>query len=106
MAPIDAISNIGDDGGSQTLKVSSPNITTTNGNDLLIGFVKTSVAETFAVDGSFMAQPLASSSFLYAETATAVTPDTYAARFTLENAATWEALIVAVRPCKVGANLS
>lgn len=106
LAPIDEISNIGDDGGSQTLKVSSPNITTTNGNDLLIGFVKTSVAETFAVDSSFTAQPLASSNFLYAETATAVTPDLYAARFTLDNAATWEAIIVAVRPSTVGANLS
>jgi hypothetical protein len=37
-APLDAISTIGGDGGTQTLNVASPNITTTSANDLLIGF--------------------------------------------------------------------
>jgi hypothetical protein len=41
-APIDAISTVGDDGGSKTLNVASPNITTTSANDLLIGFTKSS----------------------------------------------------------------
>jgi hypothetical protein len=105
-APIDAISTIGDDGGSQTLKVSSPNITTINGNDLLIGFVKSSVAETFEQGSGFTAQPLASSNFLYAETAPAVTSGPYAARFALDAAATWEAVVMAVRPSTLGVSLS
>src|SRR6476646_9289067 len=37
VAPIDAISTIGDDGGSRTLNVASPSITTKSANDLLIG---------------------------------------------------------------------
>ena len=67
-SPIDQISAIGDDGGSQTLNVSSPNITTTNSNDLLIGFAKSSVSETFASGTGYTPQPVASSNFLDAET--------------------------------------
>jgi hypothetical protein len=97
-APIDAISTIGDDRGSQALYVTSPNITTTKSNDLLIGFAKGSVAETFAPESTFTAQPLASSNFLAAETGPAIVPGTYNARFMLNTASTWEAVVLAVRP--------
>jgi len=40
--PIDAVSSIGDDAGSQSSHVVSPSINTTSGNDLLIGFATVS----------------------------------------------------------------
>jgi chitodextrinase len=41
-SPIETVSLIGSDNGTQTLNVASPSITTTGTNDLLIGFVKVS----------------------------------------------------------------
>ena len=77
VAPIDAISTIGDDCGSQTLDVTSPNITTTSANDLLIGFAKSSVAEVFTPGSGYTAQPAASSTFLDAESRLVPTPGTF-----------------------------
>ncbi len=97
-APIDAISAIGDDGGSRTLQITSPHIATTNRDDLLIGFAKSSASEIFTPRSGFTMQPDASSDFLDAETGPAVTPGTYDATFTLSSAATWQAAVVAVKP--------
>ena len=97
-APIDAISTIGDNGGSQTFQIISPHIATTNNNDLLIGFAKSSASEIFAPTSGFTTEPAASSDFLDAETRPAATPGTYDATFSLNNVATWQAVIVAVSP--------
>jgi hypothetical protein len=97
-APIDAISPIGDDGDSRTLQITSPRISTTNTNDLLIGFAKSSSSEIFTQGSGFTAQPAASSDYLNAETGPAVTPGTYDAPFTLNSAVTWQAVVVAVSP--------
>ena len=104
--PIDAISLIGSDNGTQTTSVASPNVTTTSGNELLIGFAKSSVSETFTSGSGFAAQPAASSNFLDAETGPAATAGAYNATFTLSTAATWQAVVVAIRPSAVGLNLS
>ncbi|HET9994577.1 MAG TPA: fibronectin type III domain-containing protein [Candidatus Acidoferrum sp.] len=106
LAPIDAISTIGDDAGSQTLNVSSPNITTTSANDLLIGFGKSSASETWTSGSGYIPQAAASSDFLDAETGLAVTPGTYNSTFSISNAATWQAVVVAVKPSASALNLS
>ena len=96
--PIDAISPIGDDGGSRTLQIRSPHIETTNTNDLLIGFAKSSSSEIFTQGSGFTTQSAASSDYLDAETGAVATPGTYDATFTLNSGATWQAVIVAVSP--------
>ena len=96
--PVDAISMIGDDGGSQALNVASPNITTTSTNNLLIGFVKSSVAEAFASGNGYMVEPSASSTFLGAESKLVIQPDTYNSTFTLNSPATSQAVIMAIEP--------
>ena len=105
-APIDAISTVGDDGGAQTLNVTSPNITTTIGNDLLIGFAKSSVSETWTSGSGYTAEPAASSNFLDAETELMAMPGTYNSTFTINAAATWQAAVVAVRPPVTAASAS
>ena len=97
-APIDAISTIGDDAGTQSLNVTSPTITTTSVNDLLIGFAKSSVAETFTSGTGFTPQPVASSNFLDSENEIAAPPSAYAATFGLSTSATWQSAVVAVDP--------
>jgi hypothetical protein len=93
--PIDAISTIGDDGGSQSLNVTSPNITTTFANDLLIGFAKSSVAEVFTSGSGSSAQPSAASEFLSAGSELVLTPGIYNSTFSLNAPATWQAAVVA-----------
>jgi hypothetical protein len=97
-SPIDVLSVIGDDGGTQSLSVASPNIATTNADDALIGFVKSSVAETFTGGAGYTFESAASSDFLAAENEAAVTPSTYDATFSLNTAATWQSAVVAVAP--------
>ncbi len=104
--PIDAISTIGDDGGSQILNVTSPNITTTSGTDLLIGFAKPSVSEAWTPGSGYTAQDGASSPFLGAESGLAVTAGTYNAAFTISSPATWQAVVVAAKPSASMLNLS
>ncbi len=105
-SPIDQISAISDDGGSQSLNVSSPSITTTNSNDLLIGFAKSSVSETFTSGTGYTPQPVASSDFLDAESEAAAMPGTYSATFTINAAATWQDVVAAVSTSAVNVNIS
>jgi hypothetical protein len=105
-APIDALSVISDDGNSRTLRAISPDITTTNGNDLLIGFAKSSISESFVPDGGFTAQPLASSDFLAAESRLAGTAGRHHATFALKTAATWQAIVMAVKPSPIPSSLA
>ena len=95
-SPIDAISLIGSDNGTQSLNVTSPTITTSGTNDLLIGFSKVSAGATFQPGTGFTQQAGASSNFLDAETGTAASPGNYAATFTIDSAQTWQAALVAV----------
>jgi hypothetical protein len=95
-SPIDAISLIGSDNGTQTVNVASPNITTSGANDLLIGFAKVSTGETFQSGSGFTQQPAASSNFLDAETGPAATSGTYDATFTLNTSATWQSAVAGV----------
>ena len=104
--PIDAVSLIGDDAGSESLNVTSPSITTTIGNDLLIGFAKSSIGEVFTSGPGFLAQPTASSNFLDAETELVAPPAAYSSTFTINAAATWQAAVVAVEPAVTSANSS
>src|SRR6266571_502346 len=95
-APINTISTIGDDAGTQTLSVTSPNITTTSNNDLLIGFAKPATNEIWTPGNGFTAQSAATSPYLGAETKLAVTFGTYNATFTINTSTTWQAVVVAV----------
>ncbi len=95
-SPIDAVSLIGSDNGTQTVTVVSPNITTASTNDLLIGFVKVSVSATFQSGSGFTQQAAASLINLDAETGPAANPGTYNATFTLSQAQTWQSAVVAV----------
>jgi hypothetical protein len=95
-SPIDAVSLIGSDNGTQSVNVISPTITTAYTNDLLIGFSKVSAGATFQPGTGFTQQGAASSSFLDAETGTAASPANYAATFTIDSPQTWEAAVVAV----------
>jgi len=97
-APIDAISTIGDDGGSKMPYVVSPNIMTTGKNELLIGFAKSSVSENWISGSDYSAQGAASSNFLDAETQLAATPSSYNSTFALSSSGTWQSVVVAVRP--------
>jgi len=96
--PIDAISIIGDDGGSQTLAITSPDITTTNRNDLLLGFAKSAISETWASGSGYTEQGAASSNFLEGEAGWAETPGTYNSTFDIDSPGAWQAVTVAVRP--------
>jgi hypothetical protein len=103
-APIDVASLIGSDAGSQSTSVSSPNITSTTASDLLIGFAKSSIGETWTPGTGFTAQPAASSNFLDAESGFAPTPGVYAATFVISDAATWQSAVVAVSPSATAGN--
>ena len=95
-SPIDAISLIGSDNGTQSVNVISPTVTTAGTNDLLIGFSKVSAGATFQPGTGFTQQAAASSNFLDAEDGIAAAPGTYAATFTIDSAQTWQAGVVAV----------
>ena len=103
-SPLDVISGIGDDGGTQSTAVSSPNITTTTASDLLIGFAKSSIGETWAAGTGFTTQLTASTNYLDAETGFAATPGVYAATFAINAAATWQSAVVAVSPSASAGN--
>lgn len=97
-APLDAISTIGDDWGTQSPYVTSPSITTKSANDLVIGFAKSSVSETWNAGGGFTVQRAASSGFLQSEVAWAEKPGTFSSTFEFSSLGTWQAVVVAVRP--------
>ncbi len=103
-SPIDVVSAIGSDGGTQSTAVSSPNITTTTASDLLIGFAKSSIGETWTAGTGFTTQVAASTNYLDAETGFAATPGVYAATFGINAAATWQSAVVAVSPSATAGN--
>lgn len=105
-SPIEAISLIGSDNGTQSTSITSPTITTTSANDLLIGFVKVSAGATFTSGTGFTQQPAASSNFLDAESGVATTPGNYAATFTISSAQTWQSSVVAASPDPTQSTLS
>jgi hypothetical protein len=96
--PIDAVSTIGDDAGSQTPHVVSPDIKTTSANDLLIGFAKSATGQVWISGSDYSAQGAASSRYLGAETGFAETPGTYHSTFELNSPGSWQAVTLAVRP--------
>lgn len=96
--PIDAISEIGDDQGTESLNVASPAITIRNANDLLIGFGKSSISERWTAGDGFALQKMASSDYLDSEIAWALKPGIYNSKFSINSFGTWQALAVAVRP--------
>ena len=94
-SPIEAVSLIGSDNGTQTVTVVSPNITTTSTNDLLMGWVKVSAGATFQSGPGFVQQPGASSNYLDAETGSSVAPGVYNATFTINTPQTWQSAVTA-----------
>src|SRR5580700_2697833 len=97
-APIDVVSAIGSDNGTQSVNISSPGITTAVSNELLIGFAKVSSGSVFQAGTGFTQQTAASSNYLDAESGLATTAGTYSATFTVGAAVTWQAAVVAVSP--------
>jgi len=97
-SPIDVLSAIGDDAGTQSVNVASPSVLTNSADDTLIGFVKSSVGETFAAGAGYTFEPAASSNFLAAENQAVVAKGTYNATFALNTGATWQSAVVAVAP--------
>jgi hypothetical protein len=95
--PLDAFSPITDDAGTQTLKPTGPTVTTTGANDLLIGFGKSALGETWSAGTGFTFQPAASSDFLVAESCGAAVPGNYAPSFSISTPSNWQAFMVAVR---------
>ena len=95
-SPIDVPSIMGSDNGTQTVNISSPSVTTSGLNELLIGFAKVSAGATFVAGTGFTQQAAASSNFLDAENGPAAVPGTYAATFTIDSAQTWQSAVVAV----------
>ena len=73
-APIDAVSLIGSDNGTQATTAVSPSVSTTGVNDLLIGFTKVSAGATFLGGPTFTIPVASSSNYLTAETGPAATP--------------------------------
>ena len=102
--PIGAVSAIGSDGGTQSLSVSSPSITTTTASNLLIGFAKSSIGTVWTPGTGFTPQPAGSSNFLDLETGLAAAPGSYAATFGIPGSATWQAAIVAINPSAAAAS--
>ncbi|MBZ5676611.1 MAG: fibronectin type III domain-containing protein [Acidobacteriia bacterium] len=94
-SPIETVSLLGSDNGTDTENVVSPNITITGANDLLIGWVKVSGGVAYTSGAGFTQQPGASSDFLDAETGLAAAPGTYSATFTLSNFVNWQSAVVA-----------
>jgi chitodextrinase len=105
-SPIDAISLIGSDNGTQTVNVVSPSINAAGINDLLIGFSKVSAGAVFQAGTGFTLQPAASSNFLGAETGPAANPGSYSAKFTLDQPQTWQSVVVAAANTPNQASLS
>jgi hypothetical protein len=95
--PIDAVSTIGDDAATQTLTPTSPRITTTRPDDLLIGFAKSAASEVWNAGSGFMLQQEASSDFLAAESGPASAPGNYNSIFTISDPADWQASVIAIK---------
>lgn len=96
--PIDVISEIGDDNGTQSLDVASPNIATKSAHDLVIGFAKSAVSETWTAEDGFTLESAASSDYLVGEIAWVKKPGTYSSSFGINSFGTWQAVAVAIKP--------
>jgi hypothetical protein len=95
-SPIDAISLINSDDGTNSDNIVSPSITTTSANDLLVGFVKTYGVEGFIAGLGFTLQSAATVANLTAETGPAATPGSYDATFTASVHGSWQSVVGAV----------
>jgi hypothetical protein len=95
-SPIDAISLINSDDGTNSDNIVSPSITTTSANDLLVGFTKTYGVEGFIAGLGFTLQSAATVANLTAETGPAATPGSYDATFTASVHGSWQSVIGAV----------
>jgi len=95
-SPIDAISLIGADNGTNSDNIVSPSITTSSANDLLVGFTKTYGVEDFTAGLGFTLQSAATVANLTAETGPAATPGSYDATFTASVHGSWQSVIGAV----------
>lgn len=102
--PIDAASAIGNDADTRSLYPTSPKITTTHSNDLLLGFGKSRFSQVWSAGSGFTFQPAASSDYLVGEFGLAVTPGSYDVKFAIDGPTNWQAAIVAVRPAEFLAN--
>ena len=105
-SPIDGVSLIGSDNGTDSEIVTSPSLLTTIPNDLLIGFSKVGFGATFTAGAGFTLQAAASANFLAAETGPAATPGSYAAAFTVNENQTWQAAITAAANNPIHTTLS
>ena len=105
-APIQAISGIGSDHGSRSVNVSSPPVSTTAANELLLGWAKVSAGASFRSGKSFLPRNDASSDFLDAESETLTLPGTHEATFTMSASQTWQSAVVAIAPKSSHATLS
>jgi hypothetical protein len=97
-SPLDAVTAIGSDNGTQSMNIVSPSLTTQAANELLIGFAKVSSTSTFQPGTGFVQQNAASSAYLDAEVGLASTPGVYSATFSIGLPVTWQAVAVAVTP--------
>jgi hypothetical protein len=92
---LDVASAIATDNGTQTTHVSSPGITTSYVNDLLVGFTQTS-GDGFLMGHGFTEIGEASSAYLAAQTAPAPILGTYASTSVLSGGQDWLSGVIAV----------
>ena len=97
-SPIQALSQIGSDGNTKSVLASSPAITTTSHNELLLGWAKVAAGASFQAGSRFMQQAQGSSDYLDAESGVAPSPADYRATFLINKRQTWESAVVAVAP--------
>jgi IPT/TIG domain/Fibronectin type III domain len=95
-SPLDAVSLVGSDNGTQSVNTASPSIATALNNDLLVAFLKVSAGATFTAGNSFTLQTTAVYNFLAGESGPAATPSSYDATFTINTPQTWQSAVVAV----------
>ena len=94
-SPFDAVSVIGSDNGTQNATITTPSMTTSGINDLLVAFAQVSSGANFLAGSGSTELGAASSMFLEAETASAVTPGSYSATF-VASSQTWLSGVVAI----------
>ncbi|HEX5483016.1 MAG TPA: fibronectin type III domain-containing protein, partial [Terriglobia bacterium] len=105
-SPVDAVSSIGGDNGTQSTNVASPNITTSGLSELLMGFAKVAAGATYQAGTGYTLQTAASSNFLTAETGTQANPGAYDATFVISPGQAWQAAVVAAANNPNQGNLS
>ena len=94
-SPFDAASTIGSDNGTQSAVVTSPSVTTTGINDLLVAFTQVCCGANILAGPGFTEAGAASSTYLDAQTTPAPTPGTYSSTL-LASAQTWLSGVVAI----------